>query len=363
MTPWGQVTCWRSQSMAEHVRGASRRCAAGGWRWCATGRSGVIPRARAVTSSSAEAYPASTACSAGGQPGGGRACRARGSVIATSAVLAGVVAHADDQVRASLRLPSRPGHLAGLGEVDLVAQPALAAFFAVAGIGVIRRDDPGSARREALLGGFPALPPPPARSGRYCCTQIRRSVSTAGSSRSHDGAPGARTASSSTVPSAPVLAGQVFAFRLAGRQPHPVDPLPVDLLPRRADHPGQPSRRRGGQGLQRRPDRFPGQLQPVQVPDPPQLPAWNQFAPSPPAFTRPSFFQPLQQQVKDRRATNPMITNLAWGWAGVGGGGGAWGWGRSGTGAKARAEVAHGAGVALGRGRRRTRNGGGGFAF
>ena len=58
--------------------------------------------------------------------------------------------------------------------------------------------------------------------------------------------------------------------RHAGRafgQMQVIDPRAVHLLPGRADHPGQPARRRGGQRLQRRPQRLPGQLQPVQLAD------------------------------------------------------------------------------------------------
>ena len=55
----------------------------------------------------------------------------------------------------------RWGVVAGLTEVDLVALPAAAAFLAVAGIGVVRGDDPGSARRESVQIGVPPDHPPP----------------------------------------------------------------------------------------------------------------------------------------------------------------------------------------------------------
>ena len=89
----------------------------------------------------------------------------------------------------------------------------------------------------------------------------------------------------STVPA--VLHRQLLAGRLALRQAQVIDPLPVHLLPGRVDHPGQPARRRGGQRLQRRPHRLPGQLQPVQVPDPGQHMRGIGALP-PPAPTRPS---------------------------------------------------------------------------
>jgi hypothetical protein len=53
------------------------------------------------------------------------------------------------------------GVVAGLGDVDFVAFPAGAAFLAVAGVDVVRRDDPGSARREPMLFGVPPDHRPP----------------------------------------------------------------------------------------------------------------------------------------------------------------------------------------------------------
>ena len=100
------------------------------------------------------------------------------------------------------------------------------------------------------------------------------------------------------VPAVP--RGQVRAPGLAVRQPEGIDPLPVDLLPGRVDHAGQPARRGGGQRLQRRPDRLPGQLQPVQVPDPPQH--MSGVGPLPhPGPDQAELAQPGQQRLQQRR--------------------------------------------------------------
>jgi hypothetical protein len=101
------------------------------------------------------------------------------------------------------------------------------------------------------------------------------------------------------VPIPPVLDGQFLAGSLAGRQPDLIDPLPVYLLPGRIDHRRQPVRRRGRQRLQHRPHTFPGQLQPVQVPDPPQhMGGIRALRAS--RFHQAQVLQPAQQKIKDR---------------------------------------------------------------
>src|SRR6266700_6180826 len=90
--PWGQVT-WRwSQSMA-NMSGAYPPVRA--WRVgvVSSGAIRVIPRAAAVTSWSAEAYPASSACSAGASPAVSRMSW-MGPVISASVTVAVVVATA-----------------------------------------------------------------------------------------------------------------------------------------------------------------------------------------------------------------------------------------------------------------------------
>src|SRR5882724_12647365 len=118
-----------------------------------TGASRVMPRARAASSRSALAYPASAACSPGARP-------RRASASCTGSVIPRVGHRRQGglgiggQVRGRTP-PGRVRLMAGLGDVHLVPGPALAAFFGVPRVGVIRRDQPGSGRREALL-----LPPP-----------------------------------------------------------------------------------------------------------------------------------------------------------------------------------------------------------
>ena len=60
---------------------------------------------------------------------------------------------------------------------------------------------------------------------------------------------------------------QVLPGGLAPGQVQVIDPGAVHLLPGLIHHPGQPARCRDRQRLQRRPQRLPGQLQPVQRPD------------------------------------------------------------------------------------------------
>jgi hypothetical protein len=173
---------------------------------------------------------------------------------------------AGDQVRGRAAA-GRVRLMAGLGDVHLVPGPALAPFLGVPRVQVIRRDQAGSARREALL-----VPPPdhllPVRVKLLDPDQPQRLH------RGQPGQPARRSRgvhlAQQVIAVAAVLHGQLRTGRLAGGQPQVSDLLPVDLLPGRVDHAGQPARRRGGQRLQRRPDRLPGQLQPVHLADPAQ---------------------------------------------------------------------------------------------
>jgi hypothetical protein len=241
-----------------------------------------MPRARAASSRSAPGVAGVSGMLAGRQPGSGEHVM---HGLCHGGIRHGRRGggHVRDQVRRCCprgRQPADSGRIArgrvlgragaGLGEVDFVSPPALAAFLRIPRVQVVRGGDPGSAGREARL--------------QACLPPFRRPVPAAGVLLDPDLA---QHLHRGQVPQPPrgawrpgrlqqvvavgaVLAGQVLAFRLARGQPPPVDPLPVNLLPGRADHPGQPPRRRRGQGLQRGPDRFPGQLQPVQVPDPAQ---------------------------------------------------------------------------------------------
>ena len=75
---------------------------------------------------------------------------------------------------------------------------------------------------------------------------------------------------------------------------------PVRLLPGHIDDTGQPARRRGGQRLQRSPDTLPGQLEPVQVPDPAQ--DMSGIGPLPhPRPDQAQGAQPGQQRLQQRR--------------------------------------------------------------
>src|SRR6266704_1513991 len=217
-----------------------------------------MPRARAASSSAPLAYPLSAACSPGSRPRAS-SVSCTGSVISTSVTGAGVVSVLVIRFGAGRR-PAASGSWQVCQMCTLYPAPALAAFFGVPHIQVIRRDQPGSGRREALL-----VPPPdhllPARAGvqaelldpdpaqrlhRGQVPQPARRILVAGLPQQ-------------VVAVLAVPHRQVRALGLAVRQPEVIDPLPVDLLPGRADHPGQPARRRGRQRLQRRPDTLPGQ--------------------------------------------------------------------------------------------------------
>jgi len=142
--------------------------------------------------------------------------------------------------------------MAGLGDVHLVPGPPLAAFFGVPRVQVIRRDQAGSSRREALL-----VPPPDHLLPALACLQVKLLDPDPAQrlDRGQAGQPARRILVVDlpqqvvAVPAVPH--GQVRSPGLAVRQPEPIDPLPVDLLPGRVDHPGQPARRRGGQRLRR----------------------------------------------------------------------------------------------------------------
>ena len=153
----------------------------------------------------------------------------------------------------------------------LVPAPAGLPFDAVAGIKVIRGDQAVSARRETVpfgellppphllpaIGDLPAelLDPDPAQRldggqlpqprRRARPVHLLQQVVAVGAVPHHQRLP----------------AG------LALRQVQVIDPRAVDLLPGLIDRPGQPVRHRDRQRLQRRPQRLPGQLQPVQLTD------------------------------------------------------------------------------------------------
>jgi len=108
--------------------------------------------------------------------------------------------HAADQVRrrgpAGLRVVA-DGLAAGLAEVNLVPEPALAVLLAVAGVQVAGGDDLESAWPEAMLAGLPPDHLLPVLTGAVVLLYPDRPQRLdGGSSRSQAGAPAARTASS-----------------------------------------------------------------------------------------------------------------------------------------------------------------------
>ena len=106
VAPWGQITCWWSQSMVNvsEVYPPERAC---GGLADSSGPSRVMPRARASSSRSAEVYPASTACSPGASPAA-FSMSWMGSVIAASGTVASVAATLVIRFGAS-RVPSGSG--------------------------------------------------------------------------------------------------------------------------------------------------------------------------------------------------------------------------------------------------------------
>ena len=242
----------------------------------------MMPRARAASSRSAPGVAGVSGMLAGRQPGSGEHVM---HGLCHGGIRHGRRGggHVRDQVRRCCprgRQPADIGRIArgrvlgragaGLGEVDFVSPPALAAFLRIPRVQVVReviRDLPGGRPDSRPASRRFTVPSPPRV---YCWTQTWRSNLHRGQVPQPPRGASRPGRLQQVVAVGAVLAGQVLAFRLARGQPPPVDPLPVNLLPGRADHPGQPPRRRRGQGLQRGPDRFPGQLQPVQVPDPAQ---------------------------------------------------------------------------------------------
>ena len=106
-----------------------------------------MPRARAASSSPALASPRSAACPPGGQAAPGERVVHRARVIFTSVTGARVVAASVIRFGAG-RWPSASGSWQ-VAQAHLVPRLALAAFSGVPRIGVIRRDQPGSGRRES----------------------------------------------------------------------------------------------------------------------------------------------------------------------------------------------------------------------
>ena len=189
----------------------------------------------------------------------------------------------------------------GLAVMGLIPQPALAALFAVPGVQVIRGDNLGSARREAVLGVLPPGHLLPVRPGLpvELLDQDQPQRLHRGQLPRH-GRGGRGIGLLQQVIAVPgVLRRQFRAGRLALRQPQIGDPLPVDPLPGRVRDRRQPARRGGGQRLQRRPHRLPGQLQPVQLPDPGQH--VRGIGPLPhPGFYQAGLLQPGQQQIQQQ---------------------------------------------------------------
>jgi hypothetical protein len=161
---------------------------------------------------------------------------------------------------------------AGLGDVHLAAVPESVTLDAPPGIKVIRRGDPGSARREALrlrLPPFDHLPSSLAGDGEVVLQehdpqhpglvqprQERQIRITAGGGV-HRFQQGAAVAA--------VSQRQLVFLRRGGGHPPGADPGGVPFAPRVVQELRHHLRRGHRQGLQAGPDRLPGQLQPVQV--------------------------------------------------------------------------------------------------
>src|SRR5690348_11809834 len=136
--------------------------------------------------------------------------------------------------------------MAGLRQVHLVPGPAPAAFFGVPHIGVIRGDQAGSGRREALL-----VPPPDHLLPARACLQAEL-LDPDPAQRLHRGQlpQPARRARIVDLPQQVVAVpavphGQVRALSLTVRQPEVIDPLPAGppARTRRSPGPASPARR------------------------------------------------------------------------------------------------------------------------
>ncbi len=160
---------------------------------------------------------------------------------------------------------------AGFAEMDLVPAPAPAAFLGVPDVGVVGGLDEQMAGREPLAAGFPPDHLLPVRTD--LAVVLLHPDRPQCLHRGQLAQPRRRAGRADRVQQpVPVLAvphGQRVPGGLGRGQPQLLDPLPVHPLPRLVDHGGQPVRRGRRERLQNRPHRLPGQLQPVQHPDPP----------------------------------------------------------------------------------------------
>ncbi len=160
---------------------------------------------------------------------------------------------------------------AGFAEMDLVPAPAPAAFLGVPDVGVVGGLDEQMAGREPLAAGFPPDHLLPVRTDlavvllhpdrpqclhRGQLAQPRRRAGRADRAGSRYPSWPYRTASASRAASD------------AGSRNCPVR-CPCTRCHDCVDHGGQPVQRGRRERLQNRPHRLPGQLQPVQHPDPP----------------------------------------------------------------------------------------------
>jgi len=157
--------------------------------------------------------------------------------------------------------------------VHLVAVPEGVALDAPPGIEVIRRGDPGSARRETLRLRLPPsdhLPSPHINDHEIVLQEhdpqhldlmqprqeLQIAITVGGCvHRFQQG-----------VAIAAVSQRQLIFLRRGGGHPPGVDPRGVSLAPRVVQVAGQPVRRGHRQRFQAGPHRLPGKLQPVQVP-------------------------------------------------------------------------------------------------
>ena len=162
------------------------------------------------------------------------------------------------------------GIVAGLGDVQLAAQPELLALDTPPGVGVIRGGDPDMAGREtvALRLLLPPLDhlPPVLGDGPGVVLHQHPAQHADGRDLAQPGRRGAAADRfQQRVPVAGIGDRQLIAPGLGGRRPpgrHRGAVAAGEIG--HADPLGQPVRVRGGQRLQRGPDAFPRELEPVQ---------------------------------------------------------------------------------------------------
>ncbi|SQD94650.1 hypothetical protein FMEAI12_2700006 [Parafrankia sp. Ea1.12] len=184
--------------------------------------------------------------------------------------------------------------VAGLGEVDLVADPARPVFDPVACVKVIGRGQPASARREVLV-----LPPDHLRPGAVVLLDPRDAQDV---DRGDLAQPGRRVGSADRREQGePVPAdhdGQLGAARRRPRQPVGLHPRRIATVPTGLDDPGQPARGRRGQRLKRPTHRLTDELEPVERAHRGQH--MGGIGAGPPARAQqPEVRQPREQQVQN----------------------------------------------------------------